>query len=31
VLLALANEHGIYEIDWTNMIRPTIIAKYSLM
>ena len=31
VLLALANEHGIYEIDWTNQIRPTIIAKYSLM
>lgn len=31
VLLALANEHGIYEIDWTNQIRPTVIAKYSLM
>lgn len=31
VLLALANEHGIYEIDWTNQLRPTIIAKYSLM
>ena len=31
VLLALANEHGIYEVDWTNQYRPTIIAKYSLM
>ena len=30
VLLALANEHGIYEVDWTNQIRPVVIAKYSL-
>jgi hypothetical protein len=27
----LANTHGIYEVDWTNTIRPEIIAKYSLM
>lgn len=31
VLLALANHHGIYEIDWTNQLRPIIIAKYSIM
>ena len=31
VLLALANNHGIYEIDWTNQLRPVIIAKYSIM
>ncbi len=27
----MANDHGIYEIDWTNQLRPTIVAKYSLM
>lgn len=31
VLLALANDHGIYEVDWSNQIRPVIKAKYSLM
>ena len=31
VLLALANDHGIYEVDWSNQIRPIIMAKYSLM
>ena len=31
ILLALANDHGIYEVDWTDQIRPVIIAKYSLM
>jgi len=31
VLLALANDHGIYEVDWTNQIKPIIKAKYSLM
>lgn len=31
VLLALANEHGIYEVDWSNQIRPVLMAKYSLM
>jgi hypothetical protein len=31
VLLAMANDHGIYEVDWTNQIKPVIMAKYSLM
>ena len=31
VLLALANQHGIYEVDWSNQLRPVIIAKYSIM
>lgn len=30
-MLALANSHGIYEVDWTNQLRPNVIAKYSLM
>lgn len=31
VLLALANDHGIYEIDWSNQLKPVLKAKYSLM
>jgi hypothetical protein len=31
VLLAMANDHGIYEVDWTNQIKPVLMAKYSLM
>jgi hypothetical protein len=31
VLFALANQHAIYEIDFTNQLKPTTIAKYSLM
>ena len=30
-ILALANSHAIYEIDWTNQISPKVITKYSLM
>ena len=30
-LLALANSHAIYEVDWTNTINPKLIAKYSLL
>lgn len=30
-LLVLANRHAIYEVDWTDQIRPKIVTKYSLM
>lgn len=30
-LLALANNHAVYEVDWTNQIKPRLITKYSLM
>lgn len=30
-ILALANSHAIYEIDFTNQMKPDIIAKYSIM
>jgi hypothetical protein len=29
-LLVLAHDHAIYEIDWTNQIKPEIITKYSV-
>ena len=29
-ILAFANRHAIYEVDWTNHISPKIIAKYAL-
>lgn len=31
VLFALATDHAIYEIDFTNQLRPQIITKYTLM
>jgi hypothetical protein len=31
VLFALANHHSIYEVDFTDQIRPQIIRKYSIM
>lgn len=31
VLFALANHHSIYEVDFTNQLRPQIITKYSIM
>lgn len=29
-LLALANDHSIMELDWTNQIKPVMITKYSI-
>jgi hypothetical protein len=29
-LLVLAHDHAIFEIDWTNQIKPEIITKYSI-
>ena len=29
-MLVLAHDHAIYEIDWTNQIKPEIITKYSV-
>lgn len=31
VLIALANNHAIYEIDWSNIRDPVMVNKYSLM
>lgn len=31
VLLALANDHGVYEIDWTIQLKPVILSKYSIL
>lgn len=31
VIIALANNHAVYEIDWKNTIEPKLINKYSLM
>lgn len=31
VLIALANAHAVYEIDWSNIRDPVMINKYSLM
>jgi hypothetical protein len=30
VLLVLAHDHAIYEVDWTDQIKPEIITKYSV-
>lgn len=29
--LALANDHKVYEIDWSNIEDPILLTKYSLM
>lgn len=31
VILALANQHAVYEIDWSNVNDPVMLNKYSLM
>ena len=31
IIFALANEHAIYEVDFSNHLKPNTIAKYSLM
>jgi hypothetical protein len=31
LVIALANKHSVYEIDWHIMSKPTLINKYSLM
>jgi hypothetical protein len=31
VLIALANAHAVYEIDWSNIRDPVMVNKYSLM
>ncbi len=31
MLIALANNHAVYEIDWSNIRDPVMITKYSLM
>lgn len=31
VLIALANNHAVYEIDWSNIRNPIMVTKYSLM
>lgn len=31
IILALANEHAIYEVDFSNHLQPKTIAKYSIM
>lgn len=31
ILFALATNHAIYEVDFSNQLRPQIIAKYSIM
>jgi hypothetical protein len=31
VIIALANKHTVYEIDWHKISQPTLINKYSLM
>ena len=31
VLFALATDHAVYEVDFSNQLRPQIITKYSLM
>ena len=31
VIIALANKHTVYEIDWHKTSKPTLINKYSLM
>jgi hypothetical protein len=31
ILFALANQHAIYEIDFTNQFYPQILTKYSIM
>lgn len=31
VLFALATDHAIYEVDFSNQLRPQIITKYTLM
>lgn len=30
-LLVLANDHAIFEVDWTNQIKPITLTKYSIM
>lgn len=30
-LLVLANDHAIFEVDWTNQIQPYLVTKYSIM
>jgi hypothetical protein len=29
-LLVLAHNHSIIEVDWSNQIKPQIVAKYSV-
>jgi hypothetical protein len=29
-ILVLAHDHAIFEIDWSDQIRPEIITKYSI-
>lgn len=31
LIIALANKHSIYEIDWHIMSKPVLMNKYSLM
>lgn len=31
ILFALATNHAIYEVDFSNQLRPQIITKYSIM
>lgn len=31
ILFALATNHAIYEVDFSNQLRPQIVAKYSIM
>jgi hypothetical protein len=31
LILAVANKHSVFEIDWKNFNKPTLINKYSLM
>jgi hypothetical protein len=30
-MIALANEHNVYEINWQNTMKPLLVNKYSLM
>lgn len=31
LIIAVANKHSVFEIDWKNFNKPTLINKYSLM
>jgi hypothetical protein len=31
VLIALANAHAVYEIDWSDVTNPVLVNKYSIM